>query len=254
MISKELFLKVNNIVAENRHHPVSHKEDDENLPLKRFMRCAKCDTPMTGYLVPNKGLYYYKCRVKGCYSNKSAKQAHEQFRLLLSAFQVNLDHAELTGEYLKELFGIVLNDQFEDQRLIKAKMTEVNERIEAVQERFAIGEIDKELYSKFLGKYSNEREDLQKQLAKMALDSSNLDRCVKSLVEKCRNPLQMWEISSIDAKMRIQNEFFPDGITYDSEKGAVLTKRVSAGFLLVPELARVLAEKKMGEPISSPIL
>lgn len=250
MISKELFLKVNNIVAENRHHPVSHKDEDVNLPLKRFMRCAKCETPMTGYLVPKKGLYYYKCRLKGCHSNKSAKQAHEQFKQLLSVFQVHPDYVELTGEYIKELFTVVLNDQFEDQRMIKAKMTEVNERIEAVQERFAIGAIDNDLYSKFVSKYSNEREDLQKQLAKMALSGSNLDKCVNSLVETCRNPLQTWEISSIDGRMRVQNLFFPDGIVYDSEKGTVLTKRISSAFMLVPELALVLAEKKMGEPIN----
>jgi DNA invertase Pin-like site-specific DNA recombinase len=164
MISKELFLKVNNIVEENRHHPVSHNEDDQNLPLKRFMRCGKCDTPMTGYLVRKKGLYYYKCRVKGCGTNKSAKDAHEQFKTLISVFDINIDARELLGEWLKELFMVALEDQLENQRLLKAKMTEVNQRIEVVEERHAIGEIDRELFTKFIGKYTVERDKLQQEL------------------------------------------------------------------------------------------
>lgn len=66
MVSQDTFLKVNNVISEARNHPVTHKEEDENLPLKRFMKCGSCDTPMTGYLVKRKGLYYYKCRTKGC--------------------------------------------------------------------------------------------------------------------------------------------------------------------------------------------
>lgn len=59
LISRSVFLKVNNIITEAKvTHPTKHREYDENLPLKRFMRCAECDTPMTGYQVKAKGLYY----------------------------------------------------------------------------------------------------------------------------------------------------------------------------------------------------
>ena len=64
MISSEVFLKVNNIILDKRNHPVSHKDADANLPLKLFMSCGCCSTPMTGYLVKKKGLYYYKCYIQ----------------------------------------------------------------------------------------------------------------------------------------------------------------------------------------------
>ena len=251
LIAREIFLKVNNIITDNRHHPVSHKEEDEQLPLKRFMHCGKCNTPMTGYLVHKKGLYYYKCRVKGCGTNMSAKKSHEQFKVLLSAFEVEEDTVELTVEALTDLFEIALEDQIENQRMIKAKATEVNQRIEAVEERFAIGEIDKELYTKFVSKYQSEREHLQKELANTAFDSSNLDRSLKSMIEMCRKPLLAWENGTVDQKMRMQNLFFPEGISYDAQNRAVRTRRVNSVFALIPELKRVLAETKMGEPTSS---
>lgn len=251
MISRELFLKVNNIVSDTRNHPVSHNEEDENLPLKRFMRCGTCDTPMTGYLVAKKGLYYYKCRVKGCCNNKSAKDAHEQFKALISAFDFDADYKELMSMYLKELFTIALSDKFEDRKLIQTKLTEVKDRIETLEERFAIGVINQELYTKFIGKYVAERQDLQKELANTAMESSNLDKSINKLLEYCDKPLSAWENSSVDGKMRLQNQFFPEGISYDTKKGEVRTKRINSGMVLIPELAKVLAKTKKGEPISS---
>ena len=64
MVSQKLFLKINNITAEKRNHPETHNLNDDNMPLKRFMKCGVCDTPMTGFLVKKKGLYYYRCRKK----------------------------------------------------------------------------------------------------------------------------------------------------------------------------------------------
>lgn len=109
----------------------------------------------------------------------------------------------------------------ETRKLVKDKLTEVQERIDALDERFAIGVINSDLYHKFIGKYAEERENIQKELAKTAMESSNLDKSIEKLLEMCDNPLLAWENSTIDGKMRIQNQFFPDGITVDSQKREV---------------------------------
>lgn len=57
-------------------------------PLKKFMRCDDCNTPMTGYFVKAKGLYYYKCRT-GCKHSASAKKTHSEFETLLSMFELD---------------------------------------------------------------------------------------------------------------------------------------------------------------------
>jgi len=31
-----------------------HVDKNDNIPSKNFMRCAECDTPMTGYIVKKK--------------------------------------------------------------------------------------------------------------------------------------------------------------------------------------------------------
>ncbi len=88
MISKELFLAVHKIRQEKRVHGFVHDKDNENLPLKIFTKCDKCEKSLTGYLVKSKGLYYYKCSTKGCRTNISAKIMHQMFGKLLQSFQI----------------------------------------------------------------------------------------------------------------------------------------------------------------------
>lgn len=111
MISKELFLKVNNIVTEKRSYPSVHKEIDQALPLKKFMRCEACDTPMTGYLVKAKALYYYKCRVTGCKQNVSAKKVHEVFAKLISIFQIDKVDKPLIEETVTTYYDSFFEEQ-----------------------------------------------------------------------------------------------------------------------------------------------
>ena len=62
LISKELFLKVNEIHQSNEGYGVPHKKQQDAVPLKVFIRCSDCNEPFTGYVVKAKGLWYYKCR------------------------------------------------------------------------------------------------------------------------------------------------------------------------------------------------
>lgn len=50
LVSKEVFLRVNGIQAQNAHGYMQVKEDD-NLPLRHHIHCGCCNTPLTGYLV-----------------------------------------------------------------------------------------------------------------------------------------------------------------------------------------------------------
>jgi len=89
IISKEVFLKVNGILSERKHGYKTDKEGDF-VPLRRFLVCDHCGENMTGYLVRAKGLWYYKCRTKGCGNNKSAKVLHSAFTNLLQPYSLAL--------------------------------------------------------------------------------------------------------------------------------------------------------------------
>jgi site-specific DNA recombinase len=56
LISEELFLRANDALKKNAFG-YKHKMEFY-VPLKNFVRCAKCDTPFTGYIVKKKNLHY----------------------------------------------------------------------------------------------------------------------------------------------------------------------------------------------------
>lgn len=248
-VSKEVFLKVNDIILENRNYPVSHKEEDKNLPLKLFTKCANCNTPMTGYIVAKKGLYYYKCRTKGCKNNKSAKQLHTQFKALLSIFQIDKSETDLIKTGIEQYYATFFKEQLDNQRLLKGKCSELREKIETVEENHAIGKITQEVYRKYTSKYMKELQEIEKELQKVTFGSSNLSKCLNFVLKFCLNPSKWWESGTIGERTILQNIIFPNGIIYDRKNDRVRTNRINMLFSPIPELVKRLRGNKKGETI-----
>ena len=241
---------MNNIVSESRSHPVSHKEEDENLPLKRFAKCSTCETPMTGYLVKKKGLYYYKCRVKGCKNNKSAKQLHKQFVDMVSLFQIEEHNINYIKEGINIYFESIFKEQAENNTLYKTRLTEFQKKLESVEEKYVLSEITKELYDKYTAKYQSEIKEITDVLSKTSKFSSNRKKCIDFVTKVCLKPSVWWGSEKLGQRMLMQNLMFPEGIIYDRKNDIVRTTKINSLFAPIPELVRFLKSIKKGETIN----
>lgn len=251
MVSKEVFLKVNNIIADNRYQPVSHKHEDDQLPLKRFTRCAQCNQPLTGFNVRKKNHWYYKCRTRGCNNNKSTKQLHEQFRAIISAFQVGDEETELIKIGVTETYQSMIDEVSENVSFYKAKVSDLKKKLEIAVENLVTGVIDRSMYDQYKVKADKEINDIEQKLAKIDQASSNLEKGLVRTLEYCKNPLKYWETASIGERMIFQNLLFPNGIIYDRKNDRVLTTRIHTLFEPIPELTDKIRGKKNGESIIS---
>ena len=251
LISRELFLAVHDIRQEKRNQGFIHDKDNENLPLKIFIKCEKCGKPMTGYLVKKKGLYYYKCRTKGCKVNKSAKSMHELFKDILKVFQIGKDELDIIKIQLEEQMATFFKSQLENTTAMKVKLTETRKKLYAIEERFAIGEIDRNIYEGFKPKYEKECFEIEQELNKTGGYSSNLKKVIDFAVKTCQNPFNLWDCGDLDDKRIFQNLLFPEGIYYNQEMGTVRTTRINAFFSPIPELARVLKGQKKRDSIKN---
>ena len=249
LISKELFLAVHDIRQEKRTQGFIHDKDNENLPLKVFTKCDKCGQAMTGYLVKKKRIYYYKCRTKGCKVNRSAKGMHELFRNVLKTFQIGKEEVDIIKLQLEEQMAVFFKSQIENATSLKTKLTEIRKKLNAIEERFVIGEIDRTLYEKFRPKYEKECFEIEQELNKTGGYSSNLQKVIDFAVKICRNPFLLWDSGDLNSKRVFQNLLFPEGIYYNREFDRVRTPRINTFFSLIPELARVLNGQKKGDSI-----
>jgi site-specific DNA recombinase len=241
LIPEEVFLRIN---GSAKRIGITFKDEFEFTPLKHFLKCGECGTPFSGYIVKKKNLYYYKCNRKGCKCNRSAKLINSLFEDYLGNFQIEERWAQpLKNEFIDYISSVSENSR-QNEKQLKSQLTVVEKKIEAIEERYITGEIDKELYDKFSAKFKVEKRNIQKEMDDSHLDLSNLEKQVQSYIELCLKLPSLWARGSYNDKTVIQNLIFPEGILYDRRKNDYRTPRINSVISCIAIAAKGLKRSK----------
>ena len=236
MISKEIFMRVNEVVSSSSKFGVPHKMEDVNIPLKVFIKCADCNQPFTGYVVKKKNLYYYKCRTNGCKCNKNAKSLHDLFTNELEKVQIKEDLTEAIKIEMESAFTEQNNENLEREKELKLRMLELKKNIEKLEEKYFIKEeMNKETYDRFLAKYKEDHKKIQKEIDGCAISISNLKEMINETLVLCQDLRKLWVSGGMSLKEKIQKLLFPIGMVFDKETGAFRTPEIN---YLIAEIAR----------------
>ncbi len=247
LISKEVFLSVNNIHQQSFNYGVPHQKENNHVPLKVFIKCADCGEPFTGYIVKAKNLWYYKCRTTGCKCNKSAKTLHNRFEELLSQFAVKEELIPAVCYQLEYAYHEVNKEKLEQEKTLRAGLAEINKKLDRLEEKhFVNGEMSREIFDKFYGRYKQEELNITRQLENYSGEISNLQDLIKSTVELSSKLNTVWASGNIKVKESLQKLVFPEGIVYDREIGSFRTPKVNSVFQAIAELTRVSGDNKKG--------
>ena len=233
LISEETFLRVNNLMNE-KYTGNKWSKDDEKTPMKRFIICEECGAPFTGY-VKNKKLkngetailHYYKCRTTGCKVNKSASKTHANFEKVLESLQINPLLKDIIREELEIQYYELASSDIETQKILKLKSSELNSKLETLEERFAYGEIDRGLYDKLSAKLKSEITSISTEIEKTALKISNPTVIFEKIVSIASQLKTLWIDSDLENKKILQNIIFPDKIIYNGENDLFRTNNVN---------------------------
>ena len=244
LITKELFLKVNEIHQNNGGYGVSHKSQQEDLPLKVFIKCDECNQPFTGYVVKAKNLWYYKCRTKGCKCNKSAKEMHLLFQELLNSYNIREEFKEPLLKKMETKWSEMNKESNDVEESYKKQLAEVAKQIDDIAEsRFIKKEMNQETYDKFLGRFEEERKAITKNLKDLGNKISNPVKTIEVAINLATELATTWSSSQINRKEKLQKLLFPNGIIYDRKNKAFRTEKVNYVFELMSSLTRLPAEK-----------
>ncbi|KAA1242443.1 recombinase family protein [Aquimarina sp. RZ0] len=246
MIPKETFLRIHNLLN-SREEGVKYTLEDNNLPLKMFIRSASCNTPYTGYVVRKKGLYYYKNRRKGSKENKSARIMHLQFKNLLISFSLqDKNYIPPFKEILTYTFLEMNKELIADMKRKEVEFKKIQTKLDRLEERFVFDEISKDQYDKFRHKLESEKHEIEELIGKNDFKSSNLEKSIDSALQYSLNLPSLWESGDIQTKRALQYMIFPDGILYDFKNDAFRTPRVNLIFDSISLLSHNLEEIKKG--------
>ena len=247
MVSQELFLDVNGILSENKQGYRTNPENDE-IPLKRFLKCEDCGKFLRAYKASKNQEYYYKCNTVGCKCNKRADTLHKVFADLLSGYALTLDDGmkylikeQMTAHYNK------LNEQKEDtSKEVEKQLSEVTKKLERLEERYVLEEITKDMFDKFQLKFTEEKKEISKELSKFGKRVSNLDLYIDTAFDFSSKLATAWDCADYSDKQMIQYLVFPDGILYNRKNDQCRTLKTNSAFSYFASLQRVSGEKERG--------
>ncbi|MDP2385675.1 MAG: recombinase family protein [Bacteroidota bacterium] len=245
LIPKEIFLLANDI--KTRNVTWKHRNDFNKIPLKNFLKCSDCHSSFCGYLVKKKNLWYYKCNKTGCRCNRSSKFLHEIFEKELSKYSFDPKVIEPVKEQFFNFFYNIVEENEEEVVLLKGRLNECKTKIEAIEERFAIGDIEKDLYQKFTLKYKKERAEILEEIGKSEFENSNLEKRINKYCQILMNLPQLWASNEYRGKLELQELLFPNGILFDREINGFRTPEINQVALVMSQIAMGLMGKNKGD-------
>lgn len=247
IVSKEVFLTVSGEKPQKSTLGWRSDEFNNHLPLKRFLHCDNCGKPLTGYVVKAKGIHYYKCKTKGCCTNKNANKLNGMFLDQLNEFTID---EKLKPLIAQELYATIMDHQKEaiqNESRLKGRITELEQQMKKLKKRFVLeGVINREEYDEFAQILLEEKQGILDELENTALNSSNLQEEVVQAVEIASNLPAFWENGDYRTKQRLQQMVYPEGMTYNKKTDSVRTKRVNEVIRQSSLLSSIFTQKNTG--------
>ena len=217
LIPEALFLEANNILSEKKRG-VQTKQEPPAIALKRFIRCSSCSQPMRGYIASSWDVPYYKCNTKGCKCNRNAHELNKQFEDMLDKYKIKEDHVPKLKQQLLLTFEQHNASLKETEAGIIRQLTDIDKKLERLEERFIVEELTSELYHKYKAKFEAEKQDLTRQMSHNRIEMSKLEDFISVALMFSINLRKMWALGDYSQRQELQHALFEDGIVYDRQK------------------------------------
>ena len=247
-VSKEMFLHVNGIIAAKRKAGYSLNPENENMPLKRFLKCEYCNRFLRAYKAYKNQEYYYKCGTPGCKCNKRADGLHKEFIALMGGYELNVSEEvkHLLVEQMIFTYQEHTKQKEEDRERLIIQVSELTKKLNRLEERYVNEEIDRDMFYRYKEKFIAERKELEQSLVNTGNKVSNLEGNMEKILEVGSKLTAMWASSNYHEKQMLQNLVFPEGFTYNRKNDECRTVRVNEIFSRNTALVNVLEESKNG--------
>lgn len=240
LISREIFLKVNEVQNRNAYGYTTTEENDA-IPLKRFLRCEYCGSFLRGYIVKAKGIWYYKCNTKGCNCNRNAEEMHSKFTDILDHYTLKSEPlVPLVEQQMLATYYKYSGEEKDDRLVYEKAIKEIDVKIEKQKRRLEDEEIPYAIYLEFVTKYEKEKKKVAEEIEKGSKGVSSPLRCVQFAVNYSCKLKPVWTSASYTAQQKLQFLLFPEGIFYNRAEDKCRTDNINPAFACVAELERLL--------------
>ena len=218
LVDPEVFIRVlDRLDNKSRKMPI-YKKDNEDFPLRGFVKCVDCGRYFTAsWSRGNGGKYaYYRC-TECARKNYKRDDVESRFMQLLSTYNYK--------DSLKELLVLAIEANLKHRQSsnkktvekLKKQLISLKAQSKLIAEKNFKGVISDSLAKEMFGDNQSEVNKVSLELNKHAYNQLDIVTVAKRSTSVLEDIGGIWYGIELDVKKRFQKFLFPDGILYDGE-------------------------------------
>lgn len=170
---------------------------------------------------------------------------------------INDDYRKLIKAQITATYNQLNKDKDEIKVSLEKQLEEVEKKIERLEERYILEEIDKAMFDKFKSKFIAERSEIYRSLAKNVKKVSNLELLIDNAITMASKLASLWDSSDYADKQTLQKLVFPEGLSYCRKTNECRTQRINSIFHYIADMPGISDKIKAGTllfRVMSPLL
>jgi site-specific DNA recombinase len=223
LVDESIFRNVQLVLKGKKPIAAPYQRNRAEFPLRRFLRCSECGTPLTGgpsRSATGKTYDYYNCYKCRAVKSLSAQKAAGEFVELLMRLQPT--------SLLMSEFPAILKEEWikrtgDSAAMVGKLKVALNERINSQGKlllKYVEGDKNIAPYFEQMNRQFEEQiKELKAQIAELEMEKATLGELLEFSKSLLVDIATAWERADVDQKQRVQNVLFPKGLKYDPGKG-----------------------------------
>ena len=220
IVSQELFDDVQGVLCGRKLSSAPKRKHNPAFPLKHFVKCGVCGTPLTGGMNKGKLKHYpnYWCRNSDCRAVRVSKpvlesEFIEHLRTLLPDAATLAQFPAIAAEVWTRRQGDSsmttkeLTARLVEQKKLKAELLRVRLR----------GEVSQLDYAQANADFDDEIESIAQQIQALRVQCGTLDAFIRFSKLMLVDVSAAWQRADPQQRLRVQNFLFRDGIGYHQQ-------------------------------------
>jgi site-specific DNA recombinase len=226
LVPDALFRRVQRLLDGKGEVPRPHSRNHPDYPLRRFVACALCNTPLTGSWSKGRAKKYAYYHCPKCRQVKATKKALEdRFLELLEKLKPEARYMRLFRAIVLDVWNQRSKGAAELRTMLEAAVRERRERLDRVDEAFLHERsIDRQTYERQRDQLREQLTISEMELSDAVVDQLDVEGILGFAEQVLVNASRLWTEVELDQKQQLQQVLFPQGLKFDGhEFGTAVT-------------------------------
>lgn len=251
LISLETYEKVQSHLNKKKVAPV-RKDISEDFPLRGFLLCGECETPMTACW--SKGKYktypYYWCKNKSCTCKGKSiprDKIEGEFEQILKSLRPTRGFIATAKAMLKTAWNFRLNYFAEQTKSAEQDLKMIDRKIEQLVDRIVDANSDVAInaYEKRIEKLEKEKLIMSEKIENTVKPKYTYEDMFELAIDFLSNPWKLWASKRLEDKRTVLKLTFADKLAYSLKTG-LRTPKISLPFNVLQQIQG--CKKEMARP------